>query len=157
MLIVERKLLCALLLIAASACRAETVEKDFFEQSIPTRMERLEHYSLEQQWDIFRYGNQVIHPPPTGLALPIAKRGKPALDHILGQLEQSGKDLDFRDSLVVFQTMQWGGHYDICGDSTAMAVIGRNQRKIQHPDWRHVYGQMLGELCRRANPPSSAK
>lgn len=148
----DRALLCALLLIAATACRAESIEREFFKGAIPTRMERLEKYPLDQQWGIFRYGNQVKHPPTTGLALPIAKRGKPALDYILGQLEQSENDLDFRDSLVVFQTMQWGHHYDVCGDESAMAAIARNEQNVGDPDWRNVYSAMYGDLCMRPTP-----
>ncbi len=145
-----RACISCLFLICATACHAGSVERKFFEGDIPSRMVRLEAYSVEQQWDIFRYGNQEIHPPPTGLALPLAKRGKPALYHILGQLERSENDLDFRDSLVVFQTMQWGGYYSVCADAGAMGAIERNEQKITHPDWRNVYRQMLGELCKRA-------
>ncbi len=152
-----RTCLCGFFLLLTSACHAESVERQFFSGDIPTRMERLTTYPLEQQWRIFRYGNQVIHPPTTGLALPIAKQGKPALDYILKQLEQSQDDLDFRDSLVVFQTMQWGGFYDICGDEVAVVAITRNESKISHPDWHDVYSQMLGDLCNRATPPPSAE
>lgn len=145
----RRVLLCGLLLIAPTACLSEPVERQFFKGDIPSRIERLEAFPLDQQWNIFRYGNQVIHPPATSLALPIAKRGKPAVVYILGQLEQSENDLDFRDSLVVFQTMQWGNHYDVCGDDAAIQAIRDNQQKIRHPDWRAVYGQLLGGLCDR--------
>jgi len=110
-------------------------------------MERLEAYSLEEQWRIFLYGNQVIHPPVTGLALPIAKQGKPALDYILQQLEHSQNDLDFRDSLVVFRSMQGGGYYAVCEDENAMGLIHRNEAQISDPDWRGIYSRMLGRMC----------
>lgn len=143
-----RALLCCLLVIVSTSCRAESVEKQFFRGDIPTRMERLEAHSLEQQWQIFLYGNQVIHPPTTGLALPIAKQGKPALDYILKQLEHPKHELDFRDSMVVFERMQQGGYYDICSDATAMEVIRHNESRISHSGWRDVYKQMLEDLCR---------
>ena len=46
--------------------------------------------------------------------------------------------------------MQWGGYYSVCADAGAMGAIERNEQKITHPDWRNVYRQMLGELCKRA-------
>lgn len=148
MLTMWRALLCCLLMVVSTSCRAGSVEKQFFRGDIPTRMERLETYPLEQQWRIFLYGNQVIHPPTTGLALPIAKQGKPALDYILQQLEHPKHELDFRDSMVVFERMQQGGYYDVCGASTAMEAIRRNENRISHAGWRDVYRQMSEDLCR---------
>jgi len=142
-----RMFLYFLFVIASTSCRAESVERQFFKGDTLTRLERLETYSLKEQWQIFLYGNQVIHPPATGLALPIARRGKPALEYILQQLEKSENDLDFRDSLVVFRSMQGGGFYDICSDETAMKAIRANESKIHDPDWRDIYNRILGRMC----------
>lgn len=147
MLTMLRALLCFLIVVFSTSCRAESVEKQFFREGFVSRTERLERYPLEQQWRIFLYGNQVVHPPLTDLALPIAKRGKPALDYILQQLEKSDNDLDFRDSLVVFRSMQGGGFYNLCGDEVVMDVIRANERKIHDPDWRGIYNRMLGHMC----------
>jgi hypothetical protein len=155
MLIMWRRLLCCLLLIAFASCHAESVEKQFFKEGFVSRVERLERYSLEDQWRIFLYGNQVVHPPLTDLALPLAERGKPALDYILQQLEQSKSDLDFRDSLVVFRRMRGGGYYNVCGDASAMQAIKGNESKVRNPGWRDVYGQMLRDLCKETERESS--
>jgi hypothetical protein len=136
-----------LLLVTTTSCQADSIEERFFEGDILTRLERLETYPLEQQWRIFLYGNQVIHPPITGLALPVAKQGKAALTYILRQTEQSQNDLDFRDSLVVFQSMQRRGYYDVCGDEEAMQAIRSNEGKIRDPDWRGTYSRMLSRMC----------
>lgn len=82
------------------------------------------------------------------MALPIAKRGKPALDYILQQLVKSRNDLDFRDSLVVFLSMQGGGFYNLCSDEAAMETIRANESKIRDPDWRGIYNRMLGRMCK---------
>lgn len=110
-------------------------------------MERFEEYPLEQQWRIFLYGNQKIHPPTKSLALPIAKKGYMALEYIILQLRESENEPDFRDALVVFERMQQGGYYNVCGDPTAMETIRRNEYKISHLGWREVYSQMAGDLC----------
>lgn len=147
-----RVLLSFLALLVTSACLGGPSEEQFFKGAIKTRLERMEGYPLDQQYRIYLYGNQVIHPPATGLAIPLAKKGKPALDFILNELHGSKNDLDFRDSLVVIQTMQWGGYYDVCGDATAMDAIRKNQGKIRNPAWRKVYGQMLDDVCRARSP-----
>jgi hypothetical protein len=56
-------------------CRSYSLEKDFFVQPLGTRLERMRQYSLEDQYWIFRYGNDVVHPPLTDLANPIAEKG----------------------------------------------------------------------------------
>lgn len=142
-----RVALCIFLLTLTTACQETSVGKRFFKEGFVARDERLEAYPLEDQWRIFLYANQVVHPPLKDMALPIAKKGKPALDYILEQLEQPNGDLDFRDSMVVFNRMQWGGYYNVCGDEQAMTAIRRNESRITHAGWRDVYQQMLRRLC----------
>lgn len=142
-----RVFLCCLLLVATTSCQAESVGKQFFREGFVSRTERLEVYPLGDQWQIFLYANQVVHPPLTDMALPIAKQGKPALDYILQQLEHPKHELDFRDSMVVFERMQRGGYYDLCSDATAMKAIRHNENRISHVGWRDVYRQMLKDLC----------
>lgn len=131
-----------------AACAVSSGEASFFEGDIHTRLDRLEKYPLEQQYRIYLYGNQVIHPPATGLAIPLAKKGKPALHFILNELKKSQNDLDFRDSLIVVQSMQSGGYYDVCGDSVSMSALRENQAKIRNPGWQRVYEQMLYDVCK---------
>ena len=54
-------------------------------------MKKWKDYPLDEQFKIFLYGNQEIHPSLTGLAEPIARRGKSALDYILEQIRNSEK------------------------------------------------------------------
>ncbi|UVT16494.1 MAG: hypothetical protein H8K04_02705 [Nitrospira sp.] len=143
----KRLLWCFIWFLTAD-CSAQDIGAQFFAEGFESRIERLEKYPLDQQYKIFLYGNQIVHPPLTGLALPRAKRGQPALEFILEKLDHSRNDLDFRDSLVVFQHMQWGGYYNICGDTVAMNKIKANEDKIRNADWRGVYNQMLKGLCR---------
>lgn len=136
------------LLVALAGCSAQTVEREFFHGDIPTRNQRLAGYPMEEQWRIFLYGNQVIHPPATGLAAVLARQGEPMLQFILKSLEASKNDLDYRDSMVVFQMMQWHGDYAICDNGDILSRIKNNQNKINNLAWRKVYGEMLKELCR---------
>lgn len=144
----KRFVCCAIYFVFVTVCFGQDIESKFFADGFESRTERLEKYPLAQQYRIFLYGNQTIHPPLTDLAIPIAKRGQTALEFVLGELDHSQNDLDFRDSLVVFQTMQWGGYYNICHDTVAMVKIKDNEGKIRNADWRGVYNKMLKGLCR---------
>lgn len=148
MRIKSRYLLLCLSLTWFCGCSVASVGSKFFEGDIPTRNARLEGYPIEQQWEIYLYGNQTIHPPATGLAIVLAGRGEPMLKYILGRLEMAKSDLDYRDSMRVFQMMERKGSYHICADESALAKIRANQDRIRNIEWRRVYGDMLGELCR---------
>ncbi len=124
-----------------------SLEKEFFKENASTRLERLDKYSLEKQYKIFLYGNQVIHPPAKILANPIAKKGQQAIEYVLEQLKTSNNDLDFRDSLVIFDAVQRGDYYDICSDSRVIKTIRANNLKVKNLDWRKVYNQILEGLC----------
>jgi hypothetical protein len=139
----------AIVLGGLSGCKAENQEGTFFSGDVASRNERLEGLPVEKQWEIFKYGNQVRHPPATSLAPPIAKGGKKSLYFILNTLHSSGSDLDYRDSMVIFQTMQWGGYYDVCSDPWAMMEIRGNEGLISNSDWKKVYGDMLIRLCKQ--------
>lgn len=134
--------------VLQGGCSAQMLERDFFDGAIATRNERLTGYSMEDQWKIFLYGNQVIHPPVMTLASPLARRGGSMFRFILSRLEITDRDLDYRDSLTVFQSMQQHGDYLVCEDIDAMKTIQSNQQKIRNLDWRRVYGEMLSRLCR---------
>ena len=73
------------------------------------RVEELESYPVEQQYEVFLHGMRRVLPPESTLAIPIAKRGKPAMDYVLDKLAASGEDLDYVDSMRVFTAMVWGG------------------------------------------------
>ena len=106
--------------------------------------EELEKYPLEQQYKIFLYGMQRVHPPDTELASAIAKRGKPALDYVLRMVAASDKVMDYVDSMKIFGAMVRGGHYLVCDDVEAMRQIEANGNKIAHEGWKKYYLRDLG-------------
>lgn len=147
MLIKARAFIVGCIVLACSSCHSDDLGSAFFDGDVATRDERLSALPVERQWEIFKYGNQHRHPSATGLAVPIARRGAPALTYILNELDRQPGDLDLRDSLVVFQTMQWGKFYDICADRSVLGRIEKNQARIRDEQWRVVYREMFGNLC----------
>jgi len=58
-------------------CANHRLEKEFFfKNSAATRMDRLRQYSLDDQYRLFRYGNDRIEPPLTGLAKPLQRKDR---------------------------------------------------------------------------------
>ena len=94
----------------------------------------LENYPLEQQYEIFLYGMQKVHPPDTQLAQAIAKRGKPALGYVLQMVAASNRDIDYVNSMQIFNAMVRMGDYSaysaVCHDVEVAEEIEANEHKI---------------------------
>jgi hypothetical protein len=140
-------LLSVVALVSCTHALAEPEVKNFYEGDPSTRIERFEKMPIDLQYKIFVYGNQRVHPPIRSLGKPLAKHGKLAFDYIAAQIEQSENDLDYRDSMTVFEFMQRGGYYDICGDDMAVSIVRENQHRIRNADWKTVYQERLRRLC----------
>jgi len=140
--------LFVLLLALFTGCIYASAPKEFFVGDVATRSERLSKYSNSEQWEIYLYASQVIHPPATGLASVLAKKGEPMFRYILERLDASDNDLDYRDAMVVFQNMQWHGSYLICSNAADIRRIESYRDRIKSPAWRGVYLEMFVRLCR---------
>lgn len=109
-------------------------------------MERLRQYSLEDQYKIFRYGNDVIHPPLTELADPIAERGAEAIPFLLRQLEQDDDELTTRDMLLIFRKMTYSKSYDVKSNSALMKLLSSRVEAIKDKRWQAICLEMLNSV-----------
>jgi hypothetical protein len=71
---VKSRLLQLVGCVAVFSCQGQQLEQAFFNKPLGDRLQRLRGYSLEDQYKIFRYGNDVIEPPLMDLADPIAEK-----------------------------------------------------------------------------------
>jgi len=111
-----------------------------------TRIDRVRQYSLEDQYRIFRYGNDVVEPPLFGLAEPIAERGATAIPFLQKQLNAEPDDTTVRDLLLIFQEMTSLKSYDVKGDSVLMSTLDTRAAAIKNKEWRSVCSRMLGSI-----------
>lgn len=137
-------------LASLAACTTLGPGELFFRGEIATRNDRLATYPMAQQWEIFRYGNQRIHPPTTGLAAVLARGGKPMADYVVSQVEGSERELDYRDALVVLRAMRWNEDYDMCGDSALQVRLKQQNARFPDGAWHTVILKMHEDLCRPA-------
>jgi hypothetical protein len=111
-----------------------------------TRIDRVRQYSLEDQYRIFRYGNDVVEPPLFGLAQPIAERGATAIPFLEKQLKTEPDDTTVRDLLLIFQEMTSLKSYDVKGDSILMSTLDIKVSAIKDKEWRSVCSRMLRNI-----------
>jgi hypothetical protein len=126
----------------------QAMERGFFDQPPETRLERLKQYSLEDQYKIFRYGNDVVHPPTTNLAIPIAERGIAAMPFLKAKLQQENDDTSLRDILRILDEMVWRKAYDVKSDDGLIRYLTARIGAMKHRDWQPILERMLRIITR---------
>jgi hypothetical protein len=122
----------------AIGCRDHHLEKHFFDKPPGDRVERLRQYSLDDQYKIFRYGNDVKEPPGMELAGPIAERGASAVPFLVDQLKASTDDIAVRDILLIFERMAASGSYNVKADAALMGVLSSKVSGMKDKDWQAI-------------------
>jgi hypothetical protein len=131
-------MLPSLLLVCfmALGCRDHHLEKNFFDKPPADRVERLRQYSLDDQYKIFRYGNDVKEPPAMELAGPTAERGASAVPFLVDQLKATTDDIAVRDILLIFEMTEASGSSNVKADTALMGVLGSKVSGMKDKDWQ---------------------
>lgn len=135
--------------ILFAGCANNKLEREFFfKEPAATRMDRLRQYSLDDQYRIFRYGNDRFEPPLTGLAKPIAERGQLAVPFLLEKLDPHADDITVRDVLSLFEAMGALKSYDVKSDARVMDTLRSRVSTMKDREWKAVCSKMLGRIER---------
>ncbi len=130
------KYLAALLIVLCSACASNQLERNFFETEYDQAGSRFESYSIPDQIKIYLYGVQSVTPPATVLSRPIAEHGKEAIPIIMNELNANPTDENVRDLLVVFETMQRIGTYDVSNDKRLLRTLDTYVDGMKNKIWQ---------------------
>lgn len=117
-----------------------------FDGPAAMRIDRVRQYPLEDQYRIFRYGNDVVEPPILDLAKPIAERGATAVPFLLKQLDAHSDDTTVRDLLAIFQEMELSKSYEVKADSALMDKLDIRVQAIKDNEWRAICSKMLRRI-----------
>jgi len=117
-----------------------------FDGPAAMRIDRVRQYPLEDQYRIFRYGNDVVEPPILDLAKPIAERGATAVPFLLKQLDAHSDDTTLRDLLVIFQEMELSKSFEVKADPALMDKLDIRVRAIKDNEWRAICSKMLRRI-----------
>ena len=130
----------------ATGCSGQNLEQKFFDIPPANRLQRLRDYSLEDQYRIFRYGNDRIEPPIMELAKPIAERGKAAVPFLHTRLRAASDDQTVRDILLLFQTMIRLRTYNVRADLSLMADLRSKVSDAKNRPWGVTCKKMLDRI-----------
>jgi hypothetical protein len=135
---ISRRFLLALTCLVAIGCKDHALEKSFFHKPPADRVERLRRYSLEEQYRIFRYGNDFKEPPAMELAGPIAERGAEAVPFLVNKLNVDEGDIAVRDILLIFERMESLGSYNLKADASLMSLLTSKVSEMKDKGWQDI-------------------
>jgi hypothetical protein len=112
--------MCLLLL----ACNDHKLERDFFSKHpLGTRLERIKHYSLPDQYKIYRYAHDKLEPPLLDMADPIAEKGATTIPFLTEQLKTDKDDLAVRDIVYLVEKMRRMKTFDARTDPALIQLL----------------------------------
>lgn len=139
---------CAIgiLIIVCAGCATNHVERDFFELGYDGAGSRFESYSLEDQIKIYFYGMQTISPPMTVLSRPIAERGSVAITPLMAELKLHPTDQNIRDAMMIFETMQRIGSYNVQLDKALMKKLNEYVSGMANGIWKAYSKNQMAKI-----------
>ncbi len=147
-----RKKMIVFLALLVSACsfsqheaRLSEVEQDFFNLSIQDRVNKFTEYSVESQYRLLIFGNQVVHPPAMYLASEFAKNGEVGLSFLKEKLVEVDDEVTIRDIAYTIKEMDRLGFYDVKADVDLMSLLEEKVTSM-NGQWKPVVQNMLKEM-----------
>lgn len=133
--------------LAISLAQAAPMTKarclDFFRQTVSEQIVSFQTRDIEEQYSLYIFGNQVIHPPATYLARPFAQRGADVVPFLRHKLAETNNMLTIRDIIEVFVEYKREYQYDFSIEDKRL--FDQKVRALRGP-WKQVVQASVDEL-----------
>ena len=150
------KFICTIFLVILVGCLSSTADMkanklagDFFQMTTSEQVNQFKNYSLDEQYEIFLFGNQVVHPPAIYLSRPFAEQGPIVVPFLKAKLKKTQKEVTIRDIVTVFSELTRLRLYDFSKDPNLMELLDMKTNKM-NGIWKETTIQMLSEIRKSA-------
>jgi hypothetical protein len=140
------KYVAVLLILLCSGCASSQMEQTFFDKEYDQDGSRFATYSIPDQIKIYLYGVQIVRPPIPVLSRPIAERGQAAVPFILGELQANPTEQNIKDLMVIFETMQRLGTYDVQHDKALLRRLDAYVNGMTNKIWQGYTKEKLTQI-----------
>lgn len=141
------------IVFALSSCSSPRVEgadasaaRAFYRQPTTVQLRTLRQYTLQDQFNLFLFGNQVRHPPALYLARCFALNGAPAVELLRSKLNVANDDLTVRDIAMLLATIDAMGKYDVAGDTQLITVLKSRVARMRDEGWRDTAERKIASI-----------
>ena len=147
------KIICAIIFFLC-ACASNATDvlpskmvSDFYRNYISAseRIRQFKNYNLEEQYELFIFGNQVIHPPATYLDSPFAEQGPIVVPFLKMKLEATENEATIRDVALIFSEVARLKLYDFSKDAELMSLLNQKVNNMQGI-WKNSALKFLSEI-----------
>jgi len=107
------------------------VSVDFFKLSISERIKQFKNHTLEDQYELYLVGNQIVHPPAIYLAEPFAEQGPIVVPFLKKKLEVAKEEVTIRDISLVMFTLSQKKLYDFSKDNELMDLLAQRANNME--------------------------
>jgi len=150
MRIVLLSLLVCLVLCGCPRQPKETqLVREFFSLSSDEQERQFRHYTLEQQYELYIFGMEVVHPPAMYLARAFAERGPAVVPFLLEKLKRTQDDSVVFDIFIVFAELKMLKHFDPARHPEVLIALEDRAASIKGP-WKEPVLKVLSEI--KSNP-----
>lgn len=146
-----RKIILALLiLLVGCASNASDVQpgkmvSDFYHLSTSEQMRRFKNHNIDEQYELYIFGNKMVHPPATYLAESFARQCEKFSQFLKEKLEFEEDEARIRDIVLVFTEMARLNIYDFSRDTELMNLLNKKVNNMQGM-WKDVTLNFLSEI-----------
>jgi hypothetical protein len=129
--------------------------REFYRQPVSVRQKIFRQHRLQDQLDLYIFGNQVRHPPALYLAQCFALNGAPALELLRSKLKEDNDDLTVRDIAMLLSTIDTMGKYDVAADAQLLVLLRRRIAEMRDDGWRSTAERKMASIGYQRNTHAS--
>lgn len=127
----------------------QVMTKRFYKDtSVTRRMQTFRQYSINDQYDLFIFGNQYRHPPAQYLAKCFALNGAAGVELLRAKLPHADDDLTVRDIVRLLAEIDAMRMYDVAGDKALMVDLTARVGEMKDLGWKESTERRLAKIGR---------
>jgi hypothetical protein len=135
----------------AEGVKESSAIRHFFREMSPNDQAReFKNYSLDEQYNLYIWGNQVVHPPTLFLAKPFAQQGAKIVPFLTQKLESAKEEATVRDITAVFRELADLESYDFSTNPELMHLLDTKANAMQG-QWKNTTLGDIREIRRKTN------
>jgi hypothetical protein len=130
---------------SAPDLRPNVMVSDFFQMPIREQVKEFREYTLDQQYELLRFGNEVVHPPASYLVSEFAEQGKEIVPFLKSKLKSVQTEVNVRDIVQVFWYLAKSKRSEFLKDQELIDSLGQQVQEMRGI-WREYTLSMYNEI-----------
>jgi len=129
----------------AADVKPSKMASDFFHMPSSDQVKQFKNHRLDEQYELFIFGNQVVHPPATHLATSFAEQGPIIVPFLKSKLKATQEEITVRDIVLVLSRLAQLKLYDFSKDEELMGLLDKRVNDM-HGIWKKTTREMISVI-----------